>query len=145
MSKRLDANITRAAGGAPVMLFDGVCNLCSGWVRFAIDRDPEARLRFAAVQSPLGQAFLARHGLPLDVYDSFYFVEDGVAYEKSAAWFRMVRHLRWPWPWFRADAIVPRGLRDVVYDLVARNRYRWFGRQEVCMVPTPDIGARFIG
>ncbi len=109
--------IPEAAGGAPVMLFDGVCNLCSGWVRFAIARDPAARLRFAAVQSPLGQAFLARHGLPLDVYDSFYFVEDGVVYEKSTAWFRMVRHLRWPWPWFRAGAIVPRGLRDVVYAL----------------------------
>jgi predicted DCC family thiol-disulfide oxidoreductase YuxK len=145
MSKRLDANITRAAGGAPVMLFDGVCNLCSAWVHFAIARDPQARVRFAAAQSPLGQAFLARHGLPLDVYDSFYFVEDGVAYEKSTAWFRMVSHLRWPWPWFRAGAIVPRGLRDVAYDLVARNRYSWFGRREVCLVPTPDIVARFIG
>ena len=145
MMWRDDPDITCAAAGGPVMLFDGVCNLCNGWVHFAIARDPEARLRFAAVQSPLGQAFLARHGLPLDVYDSFYFVEDGVAYEKSAAWFRMVRHLRWPWPWFRAGAIVPRGLRDVVYDLVARNRYRWFGRQEVCMVPTPNIAARFIG
>jgi predicted DCC family thiol-disulfide oxidoreductase YuxK len=75
---REDLNISNAAGGAPVMLFDGVCNLCNGWVHFAIARDPEARLRFAAVQSPLGQAFLARHGLSLDVYDSFYFVEDGV-------------------------------------------------------------------
>ena len=89
--------------------------------------------------------FLARHGLPLDVYDSFYFVEDGLVYEKSTAWFRMVGHLRWPWPWFRAGAIVPRALRDVIYDLVARNRYRWFGRREVCMVPTPEITARFIG
>ncbi|MFM9842969.1 MAG: thiol-disulfide oxidoreductase DCC family protein [Dongiaceae bacterium] len=144
MMQRDDPDITRTAGGAPVMLFDGVCNLCSGWVHFAITRDPRARLRFAAVQSPLGQEFLARHGLPLDVYDSFYFVEDGVVYEKSAAWFRMVRHLRRPWPWFRAGAIVPRELRDVVYDLVARNRYRWFGRREVCLVPTADIAARFI-
>lgn len=142
---REDLNISNAAGGAPVMLFDGVCNLCNGWVHFAIARDLEARLRFAAVQSPLGQAFLARHGLSLDVYDSFYFVEDGVVYEKSAAWFRMVRHLRWPWPWFRAGAIVPPALRDVAYSFVARNRYRWFGRRDVCMVPTAEIAARFIG
>jgi predicted DCC family thiol-disulfide oxidoreductase YuxK len=144
MTLRDDQNITDAAGGGPVMLFDGVCNLCSGWVRFAIARDPGARLRFAAMQSPLGQAFLSRQGLPLDVYESFYFVENGVVYEKSAAWFRMVRYLRRPWPWFRALAIVPRGLRDFVYVTVARSRYRWFGRRESCLVPTPEIAARFI-
>lgn len=137
--------VTAAAGGAPVMLFDGVCNLCSGWVRFAIARDPRARLRFAAVQSPLGQAFLDRQGLPSDEYESFYFVEDGIVYEKSTGWFRMVRHLRWPWPWFRALAIFPRGLRDFLYDRIARNRYRWFGRREACLVPTPEIAARFVG
>jgi len=145
MTLREDRDITRAAAGGPVMLFDGVCNLCSGWVRFAIARDPRARLRFATVQSPLGQAFLARQGLPLDVYDSFYFVEDGMVFEKSAAWFRMVRYLRWPWPWFQALAIVPRGLRDFVYSHVARNRYRWFGRRATCLVPSAEIAARFIG
>ncbi|HEY7690102.1 MAG TPA: thiol-disulfide oxidoreductase DCC family protein [Dongiaceae bacterium] len=139
------SEITAAAGGAPVMLFDGVCNLCSAWVQFAIARDPQARLRFAAVQSPLGQAFLERQGLPSDVYESFYFVEDGIVYEKSTGWFRMVRHLRWPWPWFRALAILPRGLRDFLYDRIARNRYRWFGRRDACLVPTPEIAARFIG
>jgi predicted DCC family thiol-disulfide oxidoreductase YuxK len=144
MRQREDRDITSAAAGGPVMLFDGVCNLCSASVRFAIARDPQARLRFAAVQSPLGQAFLARQGLPLDVYESFYFVEDGVVYEKSTAWLRMVRYLSRPWPWFRAFAAVPRWLRDPVYSFVARNRYRWFGRREVCLVPDAEIAARFI-
>jgi predicted DCC family thiol-disulfide oxidoreductase YuxK len=149
MMRRDDPDITRAVGGGPVMLFDGVCNLCNGWVHFAIARDPEARLRFAAVQSPLGQAFLARQGLPLDVYETFYFVEHGVVYEKSTAWLRMLRYLNWPWPWpwpwSRVFTVVPRWLRDPIYSLIARNRYRWFGRREVCMVPTPEITARFIG
>ena len=79
----------------------------SASVQFAIARDPQARLRFAAVQSPLGQAFLARQSLPLDVYESFYFVEQDVVYEKSTAWLRLLRYLQWPWPWFRVLALVP--------------------------------------
>jgi predicted DCC family thiol-disulfide oxidoreductase YuxK len=145
MSLRDDQNITDTAGGGPVMLFDGVCNLCSGSVQFAIAHDPQARLRFAAVQSPLGQAFLARQGLPLDVYESFYFVEQGMVYEKSTAWLRLVRYLQWPWPWFRVLALVPRWIRDPAYSFVARNRYRWFGRRDVCLIPTPEVAARFIG
>jgi predicted DCC family thiol-disulfide oxidoreductase YuxK len=145
MTLRDDQNITDAAAGGPVMLFDGVCNLCSASVQFAIAHDPQARLRFAAVQSPLGQAFLARQGLPLDVYESFYFVEQGVVYEKSTAWLRLVRYLQWPWPWFRVLTLVPRWIRDPAYSFVARNRYRWFGRRDVCLIPTPEVAARFIG
>ncbi len=115
--ERRDTGITHAASGGPVMLFDGVCNLCAGWVRFAIARDPAERLRFAAVQSPVGQAFLARQGLPLEVYETFYFVEDGVVYEKSTAWLRMLRYLNWPWPWSWVFTVVPRWLRDPIYEL----------------------------
>lgn len=142
--ERRDTGITHAASGGPVMLFDGVCNLCTGWVRFAIARDPAGRLRFAAVQSPVGQAFLARQGLPLDVYETFYFVEDGLVYEKSTAWLRMLRYLNWPWLWSWVFTVVPVWLRDPIYSFIASNRYRWFGRREVCMVPTPEITARFI-
>jgi predicted DCC family thiol-disulfide oxidoreductase YuxK len=131
-------------GGKPVMLFDGVCNLCSFWVRFAIARDPAARLRFAAVQSDLGQDFLQHRNLPTDVFESFFLIEDGQVFEKSTAFLRMVGHLRWPWPLLRAVRIVPRPLRDWLYDRIARNRYRLFGRRDSCLVPSPDVAGRFL-
>lgn len=131
-------------GGKPVVLFDGVCNLCSFWVRFAIARDPAARLRFAPVQSDLGQDFLRRRSLPTDVFESFYLIEDGHVYEKSAAFLRMVRHLRRPWPLLRAARILPRPLRDWLYDRIARNRYRLFGRRSSCLMPSPEVASRFL-
>ena len=132
------------ARGRPVMLFDGVCNLCSGWVHFAIVRDPAANLRFAPIQSAHGQEFLRRRGLPTDEFETFYLVDDGRVLEKSAGFLRMVGYLRWPWPLLRALWIVPRPLRDWFYDRIARNRYRLFGRRETCLVPTPEIGDRFL-
>jgi predicted DCC family thiol-disulfide oxidoreductase YuxK len=126
------------------LLFDGVCNLCNGWVRFVIARDPAARLRLAAVQSPAGQAILAACGLSTEDFDTMVFVEDGKAYLKSAAFLRAVRYLSFPWPWLAAGLAVPRPLRDWLYDRVASNRYRLFGRQESCMMPTPEIRSRFL-
>jgi predicted DCC family thiol-disulfide oxidoreductase YuxK len=126
------------------VLFDGVCNLCNGWVQFVIARDPQARLRLAAVQSPAGQAILAWCGLPTDEFDTMVFVEDGRAYFRSTAFLRAVRHLSWPWPLLSVGRIVPRPLRDWLYDRVAKNRYRLFGRQESCMMPTPAIRSRFL-
>jgi predicted DCC family thiol-disulfide oxidoreductase YuxK len=131
--------------GKPVVLFDGVCNLCSFWVRFAIAHDPEARLRFAAVQSELGQEFLRCRSLPTDVFESFYLIENGQVFEKSTAFLRMVRHLRRPWPLLRAARILPRPLRDWIYDRIARNRYRLFGRRDSCLVPSPEVANRFVG
>jgi predicted DCC family thiol-disulfide oxidoreductase YuxK len=139
-----DAVLAATIGGKPVMLFDGVCNLCSFWVRFAIARDAAARLRFAAVQSDLGQDFLRRRNLPTDVFESFYLIEEGRVYEKSAAFLRMVRHLRWPWPLLCAVWIVPRPLRDWLYDRIARNRYRLFGRRDSCLMPSPEVAGRFL-
>ena len=141
----LDEPILSAlAGGRPVVLFDGVCNLCSGWVQFAIARDPAARLRFAAVQSPYGQDFLRRHDLPSDSFESFYLIDGGRVYEKSTAFLRLVPHLRQPWPLLRALRLVPRPLRDWCYDRIARNRYRLFGRRETCLMPTAEIVDRFL-
>jgi predicted DCC family thiol-disulfide oxidoreductase YuxK len=127
-----------------VVLFDGVCNLCNGLVRFLIQRDRGARLRLASVQSEAGQAILAWCGLPLDNFDTMVFVEAGQAYPKSTAFLRVVRYLPQPWPWLSWGLLVPRPLRDWLYDRVARNRYRWFGRQESCMLPTPEIRSRFL-
>jgi predicted DCC family thiol-disulfide oxidoreductase YuxK len=129
----------------PILLFDGVCNLCNGAVVFVIRRDPRARFRFAPLQSPAADALLAsrgvaRGGLP----DSFVLVEDGHVHIRSTAALRVARRLRFPWPLFAAFLVVPRLLRDPLYDLVARNRYRWFGKREECMVPTAELRARFL-
>jgi predicted DCC family thiol-disulfide oxidoreductase YuxK len=132
------------ASGDRVLLFDGVCNVCSAWVRFVIARDPRARLRLASVQSPAGQAILRWCGLPTETFDTMVFVEDGRAYFKSTAFLRAVRYLERPWPWLSWGLAVPRPVRDWLYDRLARNRYRLFGRQESCMIPTPAIRSRFL-
>jgi len=132
------------AHGRPVVLFDGICNLCSGSVQFAIARDPAATLRFAAIQSPLGQDFLRRRGLPTDDFETFYLIDEGRIFEKSSAFLRMVAYLRWPWPVLRVMQVVPRPLRDWLYDRIARNRYRLFGQRETCLLPTPEIAGRFL-
>jgi len=129
----------------PVLLFDGVCNLCNGAVAFVIRRDPRARLRFAPLQSPAADALLASLGVARDrLPDSFVLVEDGRVHVRSTAALRVARRLRFPWPLLAVNLLVPRWLRDPVYDLVARNRYRWFGRREACMVPTAELRARFL-
>jgi predicted DCC family thiol-disulfide oxidoreductase YuxK len=132
------------AKGKPVMLFDGVCNLCSGSVQFAIARDPRANLQFAPIQSSHGLAFLRHRGLPTDRFETFYLIDGGRVYEKSAGVLRTVGYLRWPWPLLKALWIVPRPLRDWLYDRIARNRYRLFGRREACLMPTPEIAGRFL-
>jgi predicted DCC family thiol-disulfide oxidoreductase YuxK len=139
-----DGVLAATIGDKPVILFDGVCNLCTAWVRFAIARDPAANLRFAAVQSDLGQDFLRRRNLPTGVFESFYLVEEGRVYEKSTGFLRMVCYLRWPWPLLRAARIVPRPMRDWLYDRIARNRYRLFGRRDSCLVPSPEVAGRFL-
>jgi len=126
------------------ILFDGVCNLCNGFVQFVIARDPGARFRFAALQSPRAAALLreARHTAPLP--DSIVLVEGDRIYVRSAAALRILRGLRFPWPMAFALILLPRFLRDRIYDAIAARRYRWFGRREVCMVPTPDLQKRFL-
>lgn len=137
------AAVTQAAGEA-VIVFDGVCVLCSGWARFLLRVDRAQRYRFAAMQSPSGQALLARHGL--DVHDpvSFLLVTAAGAYTDSDAIVRVIDGLGGGWRLVRIARLLPRVLRDPVYRLIARHRYRWFGRREACLLPTPDIAARFL-
>jgi predicted DCC family thiol-disulfide oxidoreductase YuxK len=139
-----DPAVTEMARGHPVMVFDGVCNLCHGWVRFAVERDRQARLRFLAIQSPAGRAFLARNGLPTETYESFYLVIDGAILQKAHGFLAMVRYLRAPWPWLGVFGLLPPRLLDPLYDLIARNRYRWFGRRALCLVPDPGATERFL-
>ena len=132
------------AGGA-VVLFDGVCNLCNGAVNFIIDRDSQGRFRFASRQSAAGQELLRAHGLPPARMDSLICIAGGRAHLKSSALIAIARGLGgwWALPG-RAGSLLPRFLRDWFYDRVAANRYRWFGRREVCRVPDAGLLGRFL-
>ena len=127
-----------------LVLFDGVCNLCAHSVRFILERERKPLFRFATVQSPAGSRLMRDLGLDPDDAQTFVLMADGRAYLRSDAAIRISRDLRGAWRWLGALKIVPRPLRDWTYDVVARNRYRWFGRAEECIVPTAEIRARFI-
>jgi predicted DCC family thiol-disulfide oxidoreductase YuxK len=126
-----------------VVLFDGVCNLCNGVVRFVIPRDPRGHIRFAALQSEAAQRLMAETGVTGGA-DSIVLVEGRRACVRSEAALRIARRLRFPWPLLYGFVIVPRPVRDGIYDLVARNRLRWFGRRDVCLVPGPETRDRFL-
>ncbi len=128
----------------PLILFDGVCNLCSWSVQFLAPRERRRSLWYAPIQSATGQEVLRRHGLPLDSFESFIFLEDGRLYAKSQAFFRVVRYMHFPWPLLKCGLIVPRGLADWLYDRVAKNRYAMFGKTDMCMIPGKDLAARFL-
>lgn len=128
----------------PVLLFDGVCDLCNSLVRFVVERDSGASLRLGSLQSPVGQALLDRFGLASDDYDTMVLVEDGEAYTKSEAALRVARHLDAPYPALRFLRAVPRPVRDLGYDLVAASRYDLFGKRDRCLVPTGDTAERFL-
>ena len=128
----------------PIVLFDGVCNLCNGLVQFLVPRDPDGKFHFASLQSDVGQELLAEHGLPTDRLESVVVIEGDDCYVKSDAVLRIAAHLGGVYsllPPFRA---LPRRLRDRAYDLVARRRYRWFGRKDQCMMPSGDVRSRFL-
>ncbi|MCD1261321.1 thiol-disulfide oxidoreductase DCC family protein [Paenibacillus athensensis] len=129
---------------SPIVLFDGVCNVCSSAVQFIIRRDPAGRFRFASLQSEAGRELLLRHGLPADRIDTIVLIENGRSYTRSTAILRVVRGLKGAWPLLYGGIIIPRPLRDGLYRWFAANRYRWFGQRESCMLPTPDIRRRFL-
>lgn len=127
-----------------MIVFDGVCTLCSRWVRFVILRDARARFRFAPLQTPAGAALLQRHGIDPHDVRTFLLVKAGRAYLRSDAVIEIARDLGAGWSWLRALHLVPRTWRDALYDLLARHRYRWFGRQQHCMTPDEGMRARFL-
>jgi predicted DCC family thiol-disulfide oxidoreductase YuxK len=127
-----------------VILFDGVCHLCKGAVKFIIKRDPAGRFRFASLQSEAGSRLLQAAGAHEESLDSVVLIENGSYYIRSAAALRIARGLRYPWPLLYALIVVPKGLRDAVYQFIARHRYRWFGKDETCLVPTRELRERFL-
>jgi predicted DCC family thiol-disulfide oxidoreductase YuxK len=127
-----------------IIVFDGDCALCSGWVRFLLRHDRDARYRFAAMQTAAGRALLAAHGLDPDDPSSFLLLEGDAAWTDTDAIRRVVTSLGGAWRAAHALAWIPKPLRDRIYRLVARNRYRWFGRNATCFVPSSEQRARFL-
>jgi predicted DCC family thiol-disulfide oxidoreductase YuxK len=128
------------------VLFDGVCNLCNGLVRFVIARDPARRFQFAPLQSDSAERLIHEAGGGAAATDSLVLIEgEGVQmYVRSTAALRIARGLSWPWPLLYAFIVVPRPVRDWAYDVVARHRYQWFGKRDVCMTPTVETNGRFL-
>ena len=129
----------------PIYFFDGYCVLCSGFVNFCLEHDGDGRLKFASTQSVLGQHVVVALGLPVTTLDrTILLIEDGQAFLRSSAVLRSLAHLK-GWPrWLQPLQMIPTLVRDPVYDLIARNRYRWFGHRPSCHLSTPHTRERFI-
>ena len=127
----------------PIIFFDGICNLCSGAVKFVIKYDRNKYFKFASLQSSYAEEFFKRHGIE-NSFDSIVFFQSGKFYTKSEAALEIVRKMNLPWPILYGLKIFPRIIRDFVYDSVARKRYRWFGKSDQCLIPTPEISERFV-
>lgn len=127
-----------------VIVFDGVCTLCNGWVRLLLRFDRRGRYRFAAMQGTHGRALLLQHGLDPEDPSSFLLLEQGRAWTDTAAILRVLSSLGGAWRLTGALRLLPAGLRDRGYRVLARNRYRWFGRHDQCYLPDPAQAARFL-
>ena len=127
----------------PTCLFDGVCNLCNGSVRFILATEADHEILFTAIQSPLGRAVLEAIGMP-HLTNSFVYIDDGVVSLRSMAAFRLARRLRAPWSWVSLFRLLPTRLTDWLYDRLADNRYRLFGKRDLCLVPSPGQSRRFL-
>jgi len=126
-----------------LLVFDGVCRLCSGWARFVLRYDHERRLTLTTVQSDTGQKILTELGLDKIAPESIVFIENGTAHFESDAIFRIVGHLAPAWRVLLILRVIPLSWRDWVYLKIARNRYRLFGKRNICFIPTPEYSARF--
>lgn len=128
----------------PIILFDGICNLCDGVVQFVIKHDPENQFLFASLQSEAGQRLLKQYKLPVENFNSFILIQDEKVYSKSTGALKVARQIKGVWSWLYIFIIIPSFIRDAVYAWIAQNRYKWFGKKEACMIPTPELKARFL-
>lgn len=127
----------------PVVLFDGVCKLCAFWSRFLLRVDRDEYFKLCLVQSSEGQAILKQLNMPTDHFDTMVVVDGGRCFVQSDAFLHVMRQLPFPWPLFAAAKIMPRPIRDGLYDRIAFNRYRLFGKYDACVMPLPEHEARF--
>ncbi len=133
------------ASAKKIILFDGVCNLCNRTIQRIIKRDAQDIFRFAAVQSEIGKKLVLERNIDTSRVDSIILIEPGIAYYlKSDAALKIGRHLKGYRTISNILILIPRGLRNIIYDFVARNRYKWYGKQDQCMVPTPELKAKFL-
>jgi predicted DCC family thiol-disulfide oxidoreductase YuxK len=127
-----------------IILFDGVCNLCNKTIQTIIKKDKKDIFRFAPLQSDIGLQIVNERGIDTEALDSMILIEPGVAYySKSEAAIEIAKHLE-GYKWLKFAKPVPQGLRDGIYDMIAANRYKWWGKEESCMVPTPELEALFL-
>jgi predicted DCC family thiol-disulfide oxidoreductase YuxK len=129
---------------SPILFFDGVCNLCNGFIQFIVKWERSPRLRFCSLQSEKGQEMLRSQGLPMENLSTVVLWENGKVYTHSDVPLRVAGYLKLPLRPLRYLGWVPKSIRDGIYNWVARNRYRWFGRKDQCMVPTPELRDRFL-
>ena len=127
-----------------IILFDGVCNLCNGAVNFVIKRDTGNVFKFTPLQEKQGVLLLKTHAVDTQKLDSIVLIENGNVYIKSSAALRIARKLSGLWPLFFVLLIIPSFIRDGVYDFIAKNRYKWFGKKEQCMIPTQGLREKFL-
>ena len=130
--------------GKNVIVFDGLCVLCNGWVQFVLRFDAHSKFHFVIAQSKLGEAIYAAYGLKSDDYDTFIVFTEKGFFTKLDGVFALFHTLGWPWRCLSAGRVMPRILKDACYSLVAKNRYKLFGKRETCMLPNPEIRARFL-
>jgi len=127
-----------------IILFDGVCNLCNAAVRFVIKRDKENQFLFASLQSEEGKKILAEHNFSGNEINSFILVENGKYFDQSTAALKVVKKLNGPWSFLYGFVIIPKFIRDGIYNIISKKRYQWFGRKDKCMIPTPELRTKFL-
>ncbi len=128
----------------PIILFDGVCNLCNNSVQFVIKHDPSDKFMFAALQSARGQQLLQQYNLPTAGFDSFVLIQNEKVFLKSTAALQVAKQLSGPIKLLYGFIIVPAFIRNAVYAFVAKNRYKWFGKKDSCMIPSPSLQSKFL-
>ncbi|MGB1238476.1 MAG: thiol-disulfide oxidoreductase DCC family protein [Pseudomonadales bacterium] len=144
MAEKEHRHVPFVSAADKVILFDGVCKLCHAWAGFIITRDTQGIFKFCSVQSPQGASILAHFDFPLEDYGTMLYVKNGHFYQKSDAFFEVMRDFGFPWRGLCLFQYTPRAVRDWLYDSVARNRYKVFGKYSHCLLPTADHKERFI-
>lgn len=127
-----------------IILFDGICNLCNSSVNFIIQHDKRNRFTFASIQSVVGQELLKKYHIDGSITDSLVLIENNCSFIRSTASLRIAKHLNGLYPLLYALILIPPFIRNGVYDLIAKNRYKWFGKKEECMIPTEETRKKFI-
>jgi predicted DCC family thiol-disulfide oxidoreductase YuxK len=128
----------------PIVLFDGVCNFCNYWVNFAIKRDKKNKLKFSPIQGETAKQILPGYSVNPRSLSSVIFIVNGKVHTQSSAALQIARHLNGGWKLFYGLIIIPKFIRDFFYNIIARNRYRWFGKKESCVIPTWEMRERFL-